>query len=62
LAGISNSPFFFSGANINLPDYRGLTPLKLSKRYGQEDIEVMLEARGAICELPKEEKERCSRS
>ena len=24
-----------SGADVNLPDYRGLTPLKLARRYGQ---------------------------
>ena len=40
---------------MNLPDYRGLTPLKLARRYGQEDIEEMLMERGAVLEAPKEE-------
>ena len=39
---------------MNLPDYRGLTPLKLARRYGQEDIEEMLTERGAVLEAPKE--------
>ena len=43
------------GADINLPDYRGLTPLKLAKRYGQDEIEEALAARGAILELPKDD-------
>ena len=38
-----------------MPDYRGLTPLKLARRYGQEDIEEMLAERGAVLEAPKEE-------
>ena len=38
-----------------MPDYRGLTPLKLARRYGQEDIEQMLAERGAVLEAPKEE-------
>lgn len=38
---------------MNLPDYRGLTPLKLARRYGQEEIEEMLLAEGAELEKAK---------
>ena len=41
-----------------MPDYRGLTPLKLARRYGQEDIEEMLAERGAVLEAPKEDDEK----
>jgi len=35
------------GANVNELDYKNFTPLKLAKRYGQEEIEQMLLAAGA---------------
>ena len=41
----------FRGADVNLTDYRGLTPLKVSQRYGQPEIEEMLEAKGAQLEV-----------
>ncbi len=44
-------PFHFRGADVNLTDYRGLTPLKVSRRYGQPEIEEMLEAKGAQLEV-----------
>ena len=49
--------FFCSGADVNLPDYRGLTPLKLARRYGQEDIEEMLMTRGAVLEATKDDED-----
>ena len=42
---------------MNLPDYRGLTPLKLARRYGQEDIEEMLMTRGAVLEATKDDED-----
>ena len=36
---------------MNLTDYRGLTPLKISRRYGQEEIEEMLQEKGAQLEV-----------
>lgn len=46
------APFSFSprGADVNLGDYRGLTPLKVSRRYGQDEIEELLLQRGAQLE------------
>merc|ERR1712038_471873 len=43
------------GANVNELDYKNMTPLKLAIRYGQEDIEVLLRAKGAMeaVEIPK---------
>ena len=40
---------FFScrGADVNAKDYKGCTPLRLAKRYGQDDIESMLNKKGA---------------
>ena len=35
------------GANVNELDYKHSTPLKLAIRYGQDEIEEMLRARGA---------------
>jgi len=35
------------GANVNELDYKNMTPLRLAKRYGQEEIEEMLVAAGA---------------
>ncbi len=35
---------------MNLPDYRGLTPLAVAQRYGQEEIERILSALGASAE------------
>ena len=39
------------GADVNMCDYRGLTPLKVALRYGQDEIEAMLVARGAQLEI-----------
>merc|ERR1712198_412456 len=43
------------GANVNELDYKNMTPLKLAIRYGQEDIEALLRAKGALetVEIPK---------
>ena len=38
---------FFRGADVNAKDYKGSTPLRLARRYGQDEIEMMLEAKGA---------------
>jgi len=35
------------GANVNELDYKNFTPLKLAKRYGQDEIEEMLVSAGA---------------
>merc|ERR1712111_31048 len=35
------------GADVNAKDYKGSTPLRLARRYGQDEIEMMLEAKGA---------------
>merc|ERR1711936_937703 len=35
------------GADVNAKDYKGCTPLRLARRYGQDEIEMMLEAKGA---------------
>ena len=35
------------GADVNAKDYKGCTPLRLAKRYGQDDIESMLNKKGA---------------
>ena len=32
---------------MNAKDYKGCTPLRLARRYGQDEIEMMLEAKGA---------------
>merc|ERR1739840_84169 len=34
------------GADVNAKDYKGCTPLRLAKRYGQDDIESMLNKKG----------------
>jgi len=34
------------GADVNEKDYKGCTPLRLAKRYGQDEIEAMLIAKG----------------
>merc|ERR1712029_870679 len=44
------------GADVNAEDYKGCTPLRLARRYGQEEIEMMLEAKDA-----KDEQEGPSR-
>merc|ERR1711936_409182 len=44
------------GADVNAKDYKGCTPLRLARRYGQEEIEMMLEAKDA-----KDEQEGPSR-
>merc|ERR1712215_519641 len=43
------------GANVNELDYKNMTPLKLAIRYGQEEIETLLRAKGAkeTVEIPK---------
>jgi len=43
------------GANVNELDYKNMTPLKLAKRYGQEEIEELLVSSGAkeFVEPPK---------
>merc|ERR1711874_309649 len=43
------------GANVNELDYKNMTPLKLAVRYGQEDIEALLRAKGAkeAVDVPK---------
>eukprot|EP00095_Tigriopus_kingsejongensis_P002550 maker-scaffold309_size213625-snap-gene-0.19 protein:Tk02550 transcript:maker-scaffold309_size213625-snap-gene-0.19-mRNA-1 annotation:"Ankyrin" len=43
------------GADVNLPDYKGMTPLKASQRYGQEEIEELLVEQGAqlLVDIPK---------
>merc|ERR1712018_144012 len=42
------------GADVNAKDYKGSTPLRLARRYGQDEIEMMLEALDAKdeCEAP----------
>ena len=32
---------------MNAKDYKGCTPLRLARRYGQDEIEMMLEAKDA---------------
>jgi len=44
------------GADVNAKDYKGSTPLRLARRYGQDEIEMMLEALDA-----KDESEAPSR-
>ena len=44
------------GADVNAKDYKGCTPLRLARRYGQDEIEMMLEALDA-----KDESEPASR-
>ena len=39
--------FDFRGADVNAKDYKGCTPLRLARRYGQDDIETMLIEKGA---------------
>ncbi|CAB4067462.1 unnamed protein product [Lepeophtheirus salmonis] len=34
------------GADVNALDYKGMTPLRLARRYGQDDIEAFLESKG----------------
>jgi len=43
------------GAEVNELDYKNYTPLRLARRYGQEEIEQMLLSRGAkeIVDIPK---------
>merc|ERR1711872_225511 len=44
------------GANVNELDYKNATPLKLAIRYGQDEIQEMLIARGAkeSVQVPKD--------
>ena len=48
-----------AGAHVNELDYKNATPLKLAIRYGQEEIEAMLRARGAkeTMDIPKKMKD-----
>ena len=39
------------GADVNQTDYKGMTPLKAARRYGQEEIEAMLVEKGAQLEV-----------
>ena len=39
--------FRYRGADVNIKDYKGSTPLKLARRYDQPEIEAMLVSRGA---------------
>ena len=39
--------FVGRGADVNAKDYKGCTPLRLARRYGQDDIETMLTKKGA---------------
>ena len=39
--------FVGRGADVNAKDYKGCTPLRLARRYGQNDIETMLTKKGA---------------
>ncbi|TRY73605.1 hypothetical protein TCAL_08180 [Tigriopus californicus] len=48
------------GADVNIPDYKGMTPLKASRRYGQEEIEEMLVAQGAKLEVEVQKPKPCS--
>ena len=41
----------FRGADVNAKDYKGMTPLRLARRYGQDDIEEMLVAKGGRDEV-----------
>ena len=34
------------GADVNAKDYKGCTPLRLARRYGQDSIEAMLLEKG----------------
>ena len=43
----SSKSFFFRGADVNSKDYKGSTPLRLARRYGQEEIEAILLQKGA---------------
>ncbi len=45
------SVFFSRGADVNAKDYKGMTPLRLARRYGQDDIEEMLIAKGGRDEV-----------
>ena len=38
--------FHCRGADVNAKDYKGCTPLRLARRYGQDVIEDMLIAKG----------------
>lgn len=44
-------PFVNRGADVNAKDYKGMTPLRLARRYGQDDIEEMLIAKGGRDEV-----------
>jgi len=35
------------GADVNAKDYKGCTPLRLARRYGQDEIERLLSQKGA---------------
>ena len=41
-----HSFFHCRGADVNAKDYKGCTPLRLARRYGQDVIEDMLIAKG----------------
>ena len=56
----SFSTFDFRGADVNVTDYRGLTPLKLSKRYGQDEISEILMEKGAKLEVEAAPKTKCA--
>merc|ERR1711992_373594 len=45
------------GARVNELDYKNYTPLRLAKRYGQDEIEQLLLSRGAkeIVDIPQRE-------
>ena len=38
------------GADVNAKDYKGCTPLRLARRYGQDAIENILVQKGAVDE------------
>ena len=44
---IKNASFSSRGADVNAKDYKGCTPLRLARRYGQDEIERLLSQKGA---------------
>ena len=38
--------WYCRGADVNAKDYKGCTPLRLARRYGQDSIEAMLLEKG----------------
>ena len=47
--------FYYRGADVNVKDFKGCTPLRLARRYDQPEIEAMLLEKGGKDEQdPKE--------